>query len=99
MRFVPYAVGLFMLTPLVLWAGLWLFAFPGIKSGFDVPLVVSLFLVSVPVVITFLITNTAFIANSMAGRNEFGPPAWRPARALLAVQPSAAVLIGAAAAP
>ncbi len=99
MRFVPYAVGLFMLTPIIVWFALWLFAFPGIKSGFDVPLALSLFAVSVPLVVTFLITNIAFIANSMAGSNEFGPPAWTPARRLLAAQPAAAVVIGAATVP
>ena len=99
MRFVPYAIGLFMLTPILVWLALWLFAFPGIKSGFDVPLALSLIAVSIPLVVTFLITNIAFVANSMAGSNEFDPPAWTPARRLLSLQPAAAVVIGAATVP
>ena len=96
MAALPYIVGAFAITPLAVWFGLWLFAFPGIKSGFDVPLMLSLLAVSIPLVLTFFIVNLAFISNSMAQRDEFGLPAWLPARLLLKAQPVLAVLTGVA---
>ena len=96
MAALPYIVGAFMITPLVVWFGLWLFAFPGTKSGFDVPLMASLLAVSIPLVLTFFIANLAFISNSMARRDEFGLPAWRPARLMLRAQPVLAGLTGVA---
>ena len=46
MKYVPYGVGAFMLTPLLLWAGLWVFAFEGPKTGFEDPVTVAMIGVS-----------------------------------------------------
>ena len=82
MRFIPYAVGGFMLLPFVLWAGLFTL-FPGPKPGFfDSPTAFALVAVSIPLVLFHYIAGLAFVANSMAGQAGEALPAWRPARAL-----------------
>ncbi|MEQ8404096.1 MAG: hypothetical protein RKE49_03285 [Oceanicaulis sp.] len=82
MRFVPYAVGGFMLLPFFLWAGLYA-AFPGPKPGFfDSPTAFALVAVSIPLVIFHYIAGLAFVANSMAGQAGEALPVWRPARAV-----------------
>lgn len=80
MRFIPYALGGFMLLPFVLWAGLFT-VFPGPKPGFfDSPTAFALVAVSIPLVVFHYIAGLAFVANSMAGQAGEALPVWRPAR-------------------
>ncbi len=90
---LPYAIGAFMMTPLVLWALMWLFAFPGEKAGFEAYLTVGMLAVSMPMALSFLIVNLSFISNSMLRRDEFGLPAWAPARWLLLATPALTVIL------
>lgn len=98
MRHIPYAVGLFMATPLILWALLWGFAFPGPKSGFDSPGAVALLIVSVPLVVYFLIVNLGMLANSMSGHAVVERPVGRIAGRLVHWLPVATLAAGAASA-
>lgn len=80
MRYIPYAVGAFMLLPFFLWAGLFM-AFPGPKPGItDAPLTAALVAISIPLVLFHYIAGLAFVANSMAGHDGVDLPVWRPAR-------------------
>lgn len=94
MRYLPYALGLFMLFPLVLWAGLWLFVFPGPKPGFDVPVVTALVATSLPLAAWHFVAALGFIANSMAGRAGEERLLWPPARLFLRAMPASSILIG-----
>ena len=91
---LPYAIAAFMMTPFVLWMALWLFAFPGEKAGFEAHLTVAMLAISAPMAIGFLVSNLSFISNSMLKRDEFGLPAWQPARRLLLCTPAMTVLLG-----
>jgi len=80
MRHLPYAIGLFMLSPIFVWVGLWL-AYPGPKPGItDAPLIAALIGISIPLVLYHYIAGLAFIANSMAGAAGEVRPLWAPAR-------------------
>ncbi|WP_421784489.1 hypothetical protein [Hyphobacterium sp.] len=101
MRFLPYAIGVFMLSPLFIWAGLWM-AFPGPKPGIsDAPLIASLIAMSIPLVLYHYIAGLAFIANSIEGYAGTTRPRWAPARwvqhammpATLLLTASAAILL------
>lgn len=92
---LPYALGLFMLIPYALWFGMWLFAFPGDKNGFE-SVGPVLFLVSAPLVVWFGLCSLGFIANSMAGSSEFRSPSGWAVADILAVLPAAALWLGAA---
>ncbi|MFW6412659.1 MAG: hypothetical protein ACOC0V_00850 [Oceanicaulis sp.] len=82
MRFIPYAVGGFMLLPFVLWAGLFA-VFPGTKPGFfDSPTAFALVAVSIPLVLFHYIAGLGYVANSIAGRPGEALPVWAPARAV-----------------
>ncbi|MEQ8435670.1 MAG: hypothetical protein RIA71_15680 [Oceanicaulis sp.] len=96
MRFIPYALGGFMLLPFALWAGLFA-VFPGPKPGFfDSPTAFALVAVSIPLVVFHYIAGLAFVANSMAGQAGEALPVWRPARAVQrAMAPLTAVLAAA----
>lgn len=98
MRHIPYAVGLFMATPLILWALLWGFAFPGPKSGFDSLGAVALLVVSVPLVVYFLVVNLGMLANSMSGHAVVERPVGRVAGRLVRALPAATLAAGAASA-
>ncbi len=93
MRYIPYAIGAFMLLPFFLWAGLFV-AFPGPKPGItDTPLTAALVAVSIPLVLFHYIAGLAYVANSMAGQDGVDLPLWRPARiAQRAMAPLTAVL-------
>lgn len=80
MRYIPYLIGVFMLSPLFIWAGLWM-AFPGPKPGItDAPLIASLIAISVPLVLYHYVAGLAFIANSMEKHTGEVRPRWAPAR-------------------
>lgn len=80
MHVLPYAVGIFLLTPFAIWAGLYA-VMPGPKWGItDTPLTAALLMVSLPLVTYHSLAGLAFIANSMAGRAGETAPAWTPAR-------------------
>jgi hypothetical protein len=80
MRYMPYAIGLFMLSPLFIWAALWM-TFPGPKPGIaDAPLIASLIAISIPLVLYHYIAGLAFIANSIEGHAGTTSPRWAPAR-------------------
>lgn len=80
MRYIPYLVGAFILSPLAIWAGLWM-VFPGPKPGItDAPLIASLIAVSIPLVLYHYVAGLAFIANSIAGVSGEVCPQWAPAR-------------------
>ncbi|MEO1200824.1 MAG: hypothetical protein AAFX39_16650 [Pseudomonadota bacterium] len=73
MRYLPYAVGAFMLAPFALWIVLWMFVFPGPKHGLDVPISVALFAPSIPLVAWFFLSNLALVSDSMGhgdGRDD-----------------------------
>lgn len=93
MRYIPYAIGAFMLLPFFIWAGLWM-AFPGPKPGItDAPLTFALLATSVPLVLFHYIAALGYIANSMAGRAGEELPVWGPARwTQRALAPFSAVL-------
>ncbi|MGJ3232517.1 MAG: hypothetical protein ACFE0P_12025 [Oceanicaulis sp.] len=93
MRYIPYAVGGFMLLPFVLWAGLFA-VFPGTKPGFfDSPTAFTLVAVSIPLVLFHYIAGLGYVANSMAGQAGEALPVWRPARMVQrAMAPLTAVL-------
>lgn len=93
---LPYALGLFMLVPYMLWIGLWLFAFPGEKNGFEAAAGSVLFATSVPLVLWFALCSLGFIANSMAGASEFSRPRGSTAATIIAVLPAATLCIGTA---
>ncbi len=92
-RHLPYAVGAFMLIPLALWGGLQL-AIPGAASGFDDPVMVSLFALSLPLVAWFYLRNLGGMANSMAGESEFARPRNRAVRRMLGLLPGVSLGIG-----
>ena len=71
MKYVPYGVGAFMLTPLLVWAGLWVFAFEGPKTGFEDPVTVAMIGVSLPVVVWFGLRGLSSIAGD-SGRSPAG---------------------------
>jgi hypothetical protein len=80
MQFLPYAIGVFLLTPFIIWAGLYA-VMPGPKWGVtDAPLTASLLLVSLPLVAYHSLAGLAYVANSMAGRSGETAPVWGPAR-------------------
>jgi hypothetical protein len=87
-----------MLIPYLVWAGLWLFAFPGIKNGFDREVAIALFATSGPLVAWFFLSALGFIANSMAGVSEFDRPAAGLAWRIIALLPGLAIAIAAASA-
>lgn len=87
MRFLPYAIGAFMLLPFALWAGFY-FAFPGPKPGLDVPVVTALLFLSLPLAAYHYIAGLAYVANSMAGRPGEIVPDWRPARWAMRAMPA-----------
>ncbi len=80
MRYLPYVIGLFMLSPLFIWAGLWI-AFPGPKPGItDAPFIASLIGISIPLAFYHYIAGLAFIANSIEGGAGEIRPRWALAR-------------------
>jgi hypothetical protein len=80
MRYLPYVIGLFMLSPLFIWSGLWI-AFPGPKPGItDAPFIASLIGISIPLAFYHYIAGLAFIANSIEGGAGEIRPRWAPAR-------------------
>lgn len=94
MRLVPYAFGLFMTVPLLIWAGLWMFAFPGPKPGLDVPVVTALVATSLPLAAWHFVAVLGYVANSIAGRAGEERPIWTPARLFLRAMPALAILSG-----
>lgn len=92
MRFLPYAIGAFMLLPFALWAGLF-FSFPGPKPGLDVPVVTALLFISLPLAAYHYIAALALVANSMAGRPGEIVPDWRPARWAMRAMPAATAIL------
>lgn len=91
---LPYAIGAFMGLPFVLWIVLWLFVFPGEKSGFDSELTTVLLAVSAPLVLWFFFCSLGFIANSMAGANEFDRPRAPLITLTIAILPQATLCLG-----
>lgn len=80
MQFLPYILGVFLLTPFFIWAGLYA-VMPGPKWGItDAPLTASLLLVSLPLVVFHSLAGLANVANSIAGRSGETSPVWGPAR-------------------
>jgi hypothetical protein len=88
---LPYAVGGFMLTPFVIWAGLYSTGMSGPKSGFGTPEMVALLLASLPLAAFFFIANLGQMASSMRA----GPQGERLPNAAR-VMPWLSGLIGAA---
>ncbi|WP_421789616.1 hypothetical protein [Hyphobacterium sp.] len=93
MRFIPYLIGVFMLSPLFIWAGLWM-AFPGPKPGItDAPLIASLIAISIPLVLYHYVAGLAFVANSMEKHTGEVRPRWAPARWFQAAMAPLTILI------
>lgn len=88
---LPYAVGGFMLTPFVIWAGLYAFGMDGPKSGFGTPEMVALLLASLPLAAFFFLANLGQMASAMRA----GPQGERMPRAAR-LMPWLSGLIGAA---
>ncbi|MEM6665001.1 MAG: hypothetical protein AAF638_01220 [Pseudomonadota bacterium] len=93
-RHIPYLVGGFMLTPLVLWLGLWAFVFQGPKVGLDVPLSLSMGIVSLPLVAWFFMCTLGMLSQSIDGGDEFALPRTANVRRLLEALPGIAVFLG-----
>ena len=94
MRYLPYAVGGFMLLPLALWLVLWAFFLPGPKYGLELPLTAALLATSLPLVLWFFLANLGFLANSIAGEDEFDRPSLPVVRRIVAALPWAALTLG-----
>ncbi len=88
-----------MLLPYMIWLVLWSLVFPGPKQGFDSPLSVSMFAVSIPLVAWFFLSNLGQISNSIEGHSEFHVPRTGLARRLLPWLAPAALTIGLASLP
>ena len=93
-RHVPYIVGGFMLLPYGFWLIAWALFLPGPKPGFDKPMSMAMFAVTIPLVLWFFLANLGFMSNSIAGANAFEHPAVRWVRWVLARLPALAILIG-----
>ena len=93
MRYLPYAVGGFMLLPFAIWLAFWSL-FPGPKHGLDVPLVSAMLATSMPLVLWFFVANLGFLANSIGGGDQYDRPDFRPVRGLVALLPWAALALG-----
>ena len=98
-RHIPLYVGGFMLLPYMIWLVLWTFVFPGPKQGIDSPLSLSMFAVSVPLVIWFFLSNLGQLSNSIDGHSEFHVPRTRLARRLIPALAPATLTIGLASVP
>ena len=98
-RNVPYYVGGFMLLPYAFWLIIWATVIPGPKQGFEAPVSMAMFAVSVPLVAWFFLSNLGFLSNSIAGGNAFHRPQSRWVRKTLQLLPAAALLIGGACVP
>lgn len=98
-RHIPYLVGGFMLLPYGFWLIAWAFFLPGPKAGFNVPMSMAMFAVTVPLVAWFFLANLSFMANSIAGADPFQRPATRWVRWTVAKLPAATLLIGVATLP
>lgn len=96
MAILPYAIGLFMLLPYGLAFILWLFVFPGAGNGFESALSTTMFAVTVPLVFWFFFCSLGFIANSMAGDDEFDAPRQVVIAHIVRLLPLATLCIGAA---
>jgi hypothetical protein len=88
-RAVPFLIAGFMLTPFLLWAGLFAAGLRGPKPGFDGPEAVVLLLASLPLAGLFWIRNLREMGDSLAADSRL-----RLARALTAALPAAVLLIG-----
>ncbi len=93
-RNIPYIVGAFMITPLILWIGLWAFVLPGPKYGTDVPLTMALGLVSLPLVAWFYLASLGMVANSIEGADSHGSASNPLVRRLVAALPAITLLLG-----
>ncbi len=92
-RHIPYAVGLFMLLPFVIW--LVAFAFmPGPTHGLESPVSNAFFATSVPLVAWFFFANLGFLSNSIDGRNEYHAPRTGWVRFVIASLPPMAIGLG-----
>lgn len=98
-RHIPYLVGGFMLLPFGFWLIAWAFFLPGPKQGFDVPMSLAMFAVTVPLVAWFFLANLSFMSNSIAGTDPFERPATGWVRWTVSKLPVATLLIGAATVP
>lgn len=98
-RHIPYLVGGFMLLPYGFWLIAWAFFLPGPKAGFNVPMSMAMFAVTVPLVAWFFLANLSFMANSIAGADPFRRPATRWVRWTVAKLPAATLLTGVATLP
>lgn len=96
---IPYIVGGFMLLPYGFWLLAWGLFLPGPKYGFDLPMSVAMFAVTLPLVAWFFLANLGFMSNSIAGEDAFERPAGRWVRWTLARLPALALLLGAASVP
>ena len=94
LEMAPYAIGVFMLTPFVLWFALWTFAFPGPKPGFDVPWALAMLVVSLPLAGWHYLVGLGTIANSIAGRPTEQSPVEPAARRLIDFMPALTMGLG-----
>lgn len=88
-RAVPFLIAGFMLTPFLIWAGLFAAGLRGPKEGFDGPEAVVLLLASLPLAGLFWIRNLREMGDALATDSRL-----RLARVLTAALPAAVLLIG-----
>ncbi|GAB5471265.1 MAG: hypothetical protein Kilf2KO_42950 [Rhodospirillales bacterium] len=98
-RHIPFLVGGFMILPLVMWLGLWIFALPGPKHGVDLPLTLAMGLVSLPLVAWFYMATLGMLSNSIAGRSEFHEARSWNAHRFIAALPIGTLVLGLATLP
>jgi hypothetical protein len=73
-RHIPYAVGIFMLFPLVFWFVMSGFVIPGTGMVIDSAVTFAMLAVSMPLVAWFYIANLSFLSNNIGGDCEFAEP-------------------------
>lgn len=88
-RVIPFAVAGFMLTPLLLWAGLWAAGLRGPQPGFDGPEAVVLLVASLPLAGLFWIRNLREMGDALGAESRL-----RLARLLTVLLPVGILLIG-----
>ncbi|MEM8878003.1 MAG: hypothetical protein AAGD23_09025 [Pseudomonadota bacterium] len=93
-RHIPYAIGLFMLFPLVFWLVMSGLFIPGTGMVIDSAITFAMLAVSVPLVAWFYIANLSFLSNNIAGNCEYDPPRNQIAHLLISSLPWIAMAVG-----
>lgn len=94
LRWVPWLVGSFMLTPFIVWFALATFVFPGAWNGFDTAVSTGALGATLPLAAWFFMRGLGEMANGMSGADPHGPIVHRLPRVILNTLPYAALGLG-----